>query len=128
MARAETVMAFNRLVSCSLFRIGGTEIDIAKALITLAECVKNEPDDDDSWLYLGEYGDFCCHDLIVAGYWAMADCHGGQASTEYAALSALGDIFQPGMSSQPTSEDDGPEYWPYKAICDHLCPNAKAAD
>jgi hypothetical protein len=120
---ARTVAAFDRIAGSSMFRTDGADIDLCPALIELAQAVHAEPSDNDAWLSLGEFGEFTCPDLIVGAYWALSEWHAGQYSPEYAALSALGDVFQPGMSSQPT-DDEQPEYYPYKAIGEYFAAKA----
>lgn len=125
-ANANTVAAFNAIAGCSIFRIGGPDIDLTAALITLADAVKGEDEDNDSWLYLGESGEFTCVDLITGAYWSLTEWHAGQWSDTYRAMCALGSIYRPGMECAPTDEDEGrSDYWPYKAIGDYFAATAK---
>ena len=121
---ASTVAAFDTIARCSIFRTDGADIDLPAALIALADAVKGEDDDNDSWLYLGESSDCSCSDLIVGAYWALTEWHAGQYSDTYRALCALGGIYSPGMESAPT-DDESSAYWPYKAISDHFAASAK---
>lgn len=123
-ANADTIAAFNTIAESSIFRIGGADIDLPAALIALADAVKGEDSDNDSWLYLGEFGDCSCSDLIVGAYWALTEWHAGQWSDTYRAMCALGSIYSPGMECAPTDEDE-PAYWPYKAIGDYFAASAK---
>jgi len=118
-ASAETIAAFDAIALSSIFRLNGEDIDLPAALIRLADAVDAEDPDNDAWIYLGEGGDCCCSDLIVGAYWALTEWHGGQYSDTYRAMCALGNVFSPGMSMPPTSDEE-PEYWPYKAIGDYF--------
>lgn len=118
MATPRTVRAFDAIAKSTIFRTDGPDIDLPAALIELANAVYDEPADDDSWLYWGENAEFTVVSLLIGAYWALTEWHGGQDSPEYAALSALGDVFTPGMTCPPESDDE-PEYWPYRAICDY---------
>lgn len=53
--------------------------------------------DSDYWT-IGEFEACPLTELIVGAYWHYVECHSGQDSAEYVALSALGRIFNPGMS------------------------------
>jgi len=48
----------------------------------------------------------------------LNEWHAGQYSTEYAALSAIGQVFQPGMTSGP--EPDSCEYTAYEMIGEYF--------
>ena len=91
--------SFNRVYE-TLFRTDGANLDyqdITRELTTLANAVHCL--DNDDWLYLGESTEICLPDLIIGAYWHFTEWHGGQWSDGYAALSALGQVFQPGMTS-----------------------------
>jgi hypothetical protein len=125
-ARSETIAAFDAIASSSMFRADGANIDLPAALIALADAVDAEHPDSDAWLYLGEFGEFTCADLITGAYWALTEWHAGQYSDTYRAMCALGGIYRPGMECAPTDEDeDRSDYWPYKAICDYFAATAK---
>lgn len=87
------------VIDKSLFFITGT-LDyerITDALIVLSNELINTETDESIW-YLGECGNCMLGDLIEGAYWHFTEWHSGQFSKGYAALSALGQIFDPGMS------------------------------
>lgn len=107
----QTETAFDRIMSSSVFRTNGPDIDLCSALIELCDAINAE--DETDW-YLGEYADCCLCDLLPGAYWALTEWHAGQYSPEYRALCAIGSIFQPGMSQPPTEEDGSGEFIAYK--------------
>lgn len=90
----------------ALFFVDGklTYRQITQKLIELSNAIMETEDVD--W-ELGEGGHTSLADLIIGAYWHYTQYHRGQESLEYAALSALGQVFQPGMSSGP--EEDSSE-------------------
>lgn len=54
--------------------------------------------------YLGEHGDYTLDALLVGAYWHLTCWHGGQDSKSYAALCAIGRVFNPGMTNGPEDE------------------------
>ena len=103
------IARYFRVIDSSLFMVtGNLDYDrITDAIIKLANAVDEYDDDTESIWYIGEYGACCLSDLIVGAYWHFADWHGGQWSKGYAALSALGQVFQPGMTSIESERADG---------------------
>lgn len=58
-------------------------------------------------------------DIVEAYYCALSDCHGGQASREYARLSRMSRYFKPRASlSADTLDDNAREI--YLAVCQRL--------
>lgn len=78
-----------------------TYADATRAVIALADTLAETETDEFIWDRVGEFGDFTLGDLIIGAYWHYTEWHSGQASIEYAALSALGGIFSPGMMAGP---------------------------
>ena len=70
----------------------------------------------DVW-WIGESYEFDLSALIVGAYWHYTEWHCGQGSLEYRTLSALGQIFQPGMTTGP--EEGSGEMYAYEAL-EHL--------
>jgi hypothetical protein len=70
---------------------------ITDTLITLANVICDSETEENIW-WIGEGGYFSLSDLIVGAYWHYTEWHGGQSSKGYAALSALGQVFQPNMA------------------------------
>lgn len=68
----------------------------------------------DVW-HIGESYEFDLSALIVGAYWHYTEWHGGQSSLEYRTLSALGQIFKPGMTTGP---EEGGELYAYEALED----------
>jgi len=109
----ENIKALHAIIAASsIFRTDGATIDLAAALIALADAVHALDHTDDAtehiWHTIGEYTECPLGDLIIGAYWALSQWHGGQTSDTYAALCALGQVFNPGMTSGPelgTSEE-----------------------
>jgi hypothetical protein len=83
----------------NIFTINGT-MDyprIVELLTRIASEVEETETDDDTWA-IGEFSYCCLPDLITGAYWHFTEWHAGQSSPEYAALCALGYVFDPGMS------------------------------
>jgi len=79
---------------------------ITDSIIKFADLVANyNGDSEDIWYLETNYSG--ASELIVGAYWHYTEWHGGQCSKEYLALSALGQIFDPGMSFP---EDDNESY------------------
>lgn len=111
-----TETAFNAILSSSLFRLNGPEIDLCEAIQNLCDAINAE--DKTNWS-LGEFDECTLASFLIGAYWSLSEWHGGQFSPEYAALCAIGSIFSPGYTSPPTSDDE-PEYWPYVAVNNHF--------
>lgn len=111
---SNTKKQFEKIASSSFFRLDGDTLDICSELNALVECIESE--DETDW-YLGEGGECSLDDLIVGSYWAMVDCHGGQASPEYETQCILGRIYNPGRTSL---EDDTSEKFVYDMVCEQL--------
>lgn len=79
-----------------------------KRVIKLADTIYTTDTDEDVW-YLGEF-DYDLDGILVGTYWYASDYHGGQNSLEYKALSVVGTIFSPGMTSG-VEEDSSAEMW-----------------
>ena len=101
----------------SLFRIDGklSYDRIAEALIRLCEVLKATDNDEFIWDGIGEFNECTLGDLIVGAYWHYTEWHAGQWSLGYRALSALGGIFSPGLSSIE-DEKDGGSYGAYEQL------------
>ena len=69
---------------------------ITDTLITLSNVICDSETEENIW-WIGESGYFSLSDLIAGAYWHYTEWHGGQSSKGYAALSALGQVFQPNM-------------------------------
>ena len=97
--RNEIIGAFNRIMTSDMFRVNGPAIDLPEAVEALVDAVENE--DDEAWYSLGECLECTLPNLIGGLYWSFSEWHGGQFSPEYRALSALGRIYDPGMTDGP---------------------------
>ena len=110
------------IAESSIFRIDGATIDFPAALIDLANAVHSlDHGDDDTefiWSSVGEHTECPLGDLIVGAYWSLAEWHGGQEPDTYAALCALGRVFNPGMSDGP--EEGSCEYGVYEMVNTYL--------
>lgn len=83
-----------------------------QSVIDLCSAIESTETDETVW-HLGEFEEFCLSDFIAGAYWHFTEWHDGQYSLSYRALSALGDIFSPGMS---TLDDDLPERFVYDEL------------
>lgn len=105
---------FNK-ISDSIFRINppATYAELPALFIQLCEQIKEQPDTE-SLLSLGECGECDIASLIVGAYWHFTEWHAGQYSDSYAALCALGSIFQPGYTDGP--EPESSEQYAYESL------------
>ena len=74
--------------------------------INLLVILVKDYDGDIDW-HTGEELNCTLDDFIVGAYWHFTDYHRGQWSREYATLSTLGSIYNPGMEC---CNDDNPVY------------------
>lgn len=113
--KLKNVERYFNVLNASLFTTcGKLDYDrVTEGLIKLANCI-NECEDGigDSW-QLGEFGACTLDSLIVGAYWHYTEWHEGQWSKGYEALSALGQVFSPNMS---TLDEESPEYYAYQAL------------
>lgn len=102
------------VIDRSLFTIvGKLDYDrVTDALIKLANTLHETETDEFVWC-IGGHSNCCLDDLIVGAYWHYTEWHGGQQSKGYQALSALGQVFTPNMSSL---DPDAPEYVTYEML------------
>ena len=113
-----TSRVFHRIMNSAVFRVDGPKIDVLSALTVLCECIQG--DDEPAW-DAGEGLECTLGDLIVGAYWALAECHAGQASPEYAALCLLGEIYTPYREAGP--EENTGEQIAYDLFCEHFAPS-----
>ena len=86
----------------------------ATRLIILLAIQLEEREESDVW-WIGEDDEFSLAELIIGAYWHYTEWHGGQHSLEYRALSTLGQIFNPGMTTGP---EEGGELYAYESLAD----------
>ena len=110
---AKNIERLHALICRALFRIN-SPLDYDRttdAIIRLCEVIQDTETDETTW-WIGE--DECAlADLIPGAFWHYTEWHAGQYSKGYRALSALGQIFSPGMSCL---ERDSAEYDAYQAL------------
>lgn len=89
-----------------VFTINQTDdyLEITDKIIKLAALIIETETDESTWS-IGESGEACLPDFIVGAFWHYSEWHGGQGSQGYLALSRLGEIFSPGMTSTPEEGD-----------------------
>ena len=81
---------------------------ITDAITKLSNELHHAPEEElEHILYIGESGNCYLPDLIEGAFWHYSEWHSGQWSQGYAALSALGQVFSPGMT---TPDSDNPAY------------------
>lgn len=105
---------YYRVIDQSLFTING-DLDydrITDAVIKLSNAVHDYDDDTDNLWAIGEDGECGLPDLLVGAYWHYTEWHGGQWSKGYEALSAIGQVFDPGMTSPE------PDNYAYQSLND----------
>ena len=88
---------------------------ITEAITRLAELVKNDEGENESIWSIGEYRSCALPSLFVGAYWHYTEWHEGQYSDGYKALSALGRVFTPGMTSIESERGTG-AYTAYEAL------------
>ncbi len=82
---------------------------LTHAIDLLSRIVHDYPGESDCIWAIGEFSGCSVDSLIVGAYWHFTEWHSGQSSDGYRALSNLGDVFSPGMTSGPepdTTEND----------------------
>jgi hypothetical protein len=93
------------IATSDIFRLDGKPIDLPQALLDLCEAVEDiDHTDDDTehmWGTIGEHTEAPLGDMIAGAFWTLTGWHAGQSSPEYAALSALGQIYSPGCCRGP---------------------------
>jgi hypothetical protein len=103
------------IAGSSVFRTDGPTIDLPAALIALAQAVHDYDGETESmWGTIGEHTECPLGDLLVGAYWALTEWHGGQSSDTYAAMCAVGRVFNPGCCDGP--EPDSGEESVYQMI------------
>ena len=105
----KNIQRYFNVIDNGLFNTSGLDYDrITDAIIALANAVADYDGDTEAMWYIGECEGstmMCLSDLIVGAYWHYAEWHAGQWSKGYQALSALGRVFDPGMSSAETDNE-----------------------
>jgi len=102
---AAVTLTYNAIMQSNVFRLNGPPIDLPRALILLGKALHEHELPEEIWCSLGEFSEACLADLIVGAYWACSEWHGGQFSDTYAAFCSLGQVFSPGMTDAPNSEE-----------------------
>jgi hypothetical protein len=105
---------YNKILSSSLFRLDGKDINLTKQLTKLGNKVHKAKNPD--W-HLGEYSECCLSDFIIGAYWSLTEWHGGQNSKTYEAMCSLGQVFNPGHTNGP--EPESGESLAYEVINEH---------
>ena len=88
-------------------------IDFTENLMFLAQGIIDFEGESENIWYIGEGLEFTLDDLIVGAYWHYAEFHNGQNSIGYEALSVLGEIFSPNMSSL---DEERSEFYVYELL------------
>ena len=86
---------------------------IQDAFISLCDVLNNTDTDENVWC-IGEYEICSLADMIVGAYWHFVECHTGQYSKSYQALSMLGEIYNPNRESVDTKN---PTYQALNNFC-----------
>jgi glutathione S-transferase len=86
---------------------------ITETLIKLADTIMASDTSEETW-WLGD--DYSLPDVLVGAYWHYTEWHGGQWSQGYSALSAIGQVFDPGMNC--LDDDNYSEMDIYSALND----------
>ncbi len=107
MSQLNNIKRLYRVINASLFLITG-KLDYARitdATIALANAVHAFNGDSDDLWSIGECDACSLSDFIVGAYWHYCEWHAGMLSPSYGALCALGEVFNPGMTSTETDND-----------------------
>ena len=96
----KNIERYYRVIDRSLFTTAGAlDYDrLTAAIIQLADAVHEYDGDTGVVWCIGEFNACCLADLLVGAYWHYTEWHGGQWSRGYAALCAIGRVFDPGMA------------------------------
>ena len=70
----------------------------------LSNVIAEYEGETESIWWLGESGEYTLDALLVGSYWHFTEWHGGQSSDSYAAMCAIGSVFNPGMADGPEPE------------------------
>ena len=99
----ETITAIFKELETSIYTINPvlSYDDLAPEFISLCEAIEVFNGDTEEWIYIGESGYCSIDDLLIGAFWHFSEWHSGQNSLSYAALSALGGIYDPNMESAP---------------------------
>jgi len=111
---AAITLAYNAIMRSDVFKLDGPSINLPRALALLGQVLHKYELPEGIWEGLGEFSEACLGDLVIGAYWACSEWHGGQFSNSYAALCSLGQVFSPGMSGAPDSEES--EFTAYELI------------
>jgi len=100
----KTINRLFELVTRNVF--GDATLDyerVTDAIIVFANTIAETETDSDVW-YIGENGPCDLGSFVVGAYWHYTAWHGGQWSNGYAALCALGRVYNPNRASGPEPE------------------------
>ena len=94
------IKRYHQVIDNSLFMTTGSlDYDrVTDAIIKLATYIEDFEGDTESIWYIGEFTSACVSELIVGAFWHYTEWHDGMYSKGYRALSALGGVFDPGMT------------------------------
>lgn len=87
----------------------------------LSNVIADYEGDTESIWSIGESGEYTLDSLLVGSYWHFTEWHAGQSSNSYAAMCAIGRVFNPGCTDGP--EPDSSEHYVYTEL-DQLCRTA----
>lgn len=91
---------YNNILQSELFRIDGKPINLAAHVLAIVQGIKDQPADDDAWMYIGEFSECSLSDFIVGAYWASQGWTDGSWQGEANNIyNALSEVFKPGMSN-----------------------------
>jgi len=108
MSELHNIERMFHVIERSLFFLDG-KLDYSRitlAITRLANMVRDVDADNEAVWSIGEYGYATLDDLIVGAYWHYTEWYNGQWSDEYAALSALSEVYNPGMTTLGTEYAD----------------------
>ena len=109
--KMNTKEIYQEIIKSDLCYLAGPRIDLEQMTLDLCAAIKAEKETD--W-YIGEGETFSLSDYIIGAFWAFSQWHAGQNSQSYAALCALGSIFNPAFCDGP--EPDSSEEIAFEAI------------
>lgn len=92
----------------------GANYEYIDQITELSNVIADYEGETETIWHLGEFGEYTLDALLVGAYWHFTEWHAGQWSSSYAALCAIGRVFNPGMTDGP--EPDSSEYYVYTEL------------
>lgn len=91
---------YTSILQSELFRIDGKRINLTAHIQAIVQSIKEQPSEDDDWVYIGESADCSLVDFIVGAYRASQGWTDGSGQGEANIMhNTLQKVFNPGTSN-----------------------------